>query len=162
MKKFLIVIGIFVLLPALAVGQEAASKGRGFVFFAPGVAVGEGSTTGFLHFGAGGEVNLYKGLGFGAEVGYMAPMHYMSEGVGALSINGLYYHGKSGSKVAPFVTGGYTLLFRSGHLNALNFGGGVDCWFAKRAGLRLEVHDYVSPKYLENHLIQGRIALVFR
>jgi hypothetical protein len=76
MEKALIVICILVLLPALAAGQEPDHKtaGRGYGFVAPGIAIGGGSTTGFLHFGGGAEANLYKGIGVGSEIGYLAPI----------------------------------------------------------------------------------------
>jgi hypothetical protein len=164
MEKTLIVICILVLLPGLAMGQEPDHKtaGRGYGFVAPGIAIGDGSTMGFLHFGGGGEANLYKGIGLGAEIGYLAPIHYVGQGVGMLSIDGLYSFEKSGSKIAPFVTGGYSLLFRCGHLNAMNFGGGVDYWFGKRSGMRFEFRDHVSPRYFSEHLLQGRVGIVFR
>lgn len=164
MKRYLLAICIVVLLPALAMGQDPdrTKAGRGYGFFSPGIAFGGGSSMGFLHFGGGGEVGLYQGLGLGAELGYLAPWRYMNEGVGMLSINGLYRFEKPGAKVAPFITGGYSLLFRSGHLNAINFGGGVDYWFVDRAAIRLEIRDHVSPKYFSDHLIQGRFGFVFR
>ncbi|MBZ5497053.1 MAG: hypothetical protein LAP85_11675 [Acidobacteriia bacterium] len=63
-----------------------------------------------------------------------------------LSINGLYSFEKAGAKIAPFITGGYSLLFRSGHLNAMNFGGGVDYWFGKRFGIGI-FHVYRRTGY---------------
>lgn len=164
MKKSLIAICILILLPALALSQDLDHKtaGRGYAFVSPGVALGEGSSMSFLHFGGGGEVNLYKGIGIGAEIGYLAPFQYISDGVGVFSVNGLYNFEKPGSKIAPFVTGGYSLIFRSGYLNAMNFGGGVDYWFAKKVGLRFEFRDHVSPQYFSDQLLQGRLAIVFR
>ena len=87
----------------------------------------------------------------------------MGSGVGVLSLNGLYsFRSDRRSKVVPFVTGGYSLLFRSGHLNAANFGGGFSYWFSEKAGLRFEFRDYVRPKYLGSHIVQGRIGVIFR
>lgn len=165
MKHSLIVLCFLALLPALASGQEADRKetGRGYVFFAPGVAFGGGSSSFLLHFGGGGEANLYKGLGFGSEIGYLGPWQYMSQGVGLLSVNCLYnFKIRNNSKMAPFVTGGYSLLFRSGHLNAMNFGAGVNYWFGDRIGMRFEARDHVNPQYFSDHFLQGRIGLVFR
>jgi hypothetical protein len=164
MKKSLIVICILILLPALALGQQSDHKtaGRGYGFVSPGVAFGGGSSTSFLHFGGGGEANLYKGLGIGAEIGYLASFRYISDGVGMFSVNGLYNFEKQGSKIAPFITGGYSLIFRSGHVNAMNIGGGVDYWFAKRVGMRFEFRDHISTQFFRDQLLQGRFAIVFR
>ncbi len=164
MKKILIVIWILVILPALAASQEKIRRtsARGYAFISPGVAIGGGSTTGFLHFGGGVEARLYKGLGIGGELGYLAPFQYTSMGVGLLSLDGLYYFEKAGTRAAPFVTGGYSLVFRNGHANAMNFGGGFDYWFRDKLGLRFEVRDHFSPQYFSDHLIQARFGIVFR
>lgn len=164
MKKLLTGICIMVMLPALATGQESDHKtaARAYGFVSPGIAVGDGLATGFLHFGGGAEVRLIKGVGIGAELGYLAPFRYLSQGVGMLSLNGLYNFERAGAKFTPYVTGGYSLIFRSGHLNAMNFGGGIDYWFRKKVGLRLEVRDHFSPKYFSDHLIQGRFGIVLR
>jgi hypothetical protein len=101
-------------------------------------------------------------LGVGAEIGYLASFRYISDGVGVFSVNGLYSFEKPGSKLGPFITGGYSLIFRSGHVNAMNIGRGADYWFAKRAGMRFELRDHVSPRHFKDHLLQGRFAIVFR
>jgi hypothetical protein len=165
MKNILGLTIVLVLLPLVGLAQEESVDQylQGYGFIAPGVAVGQGQASGFLHFGGGGEVNLYKGIGFGAEVGYAAPFEYTGSGIGVLSVNGLYKFRRQGAtKVEPFVSGGYSLLFRSGHLNAMNFGGGVHYWLSKRIGLRLEVRDHFSPEYFSDHLIQGRVGISFR
>ena len=165
MKNLLAVICLLLLLPAVAPGQERDDKteGHGYFFAAPGVLAGHGNSMTMVHFGGGGEAYVYKGLGFGAEVGYLSPIEAWSEGVGCLSINGQYALRSSARyRVVPFISGGYSLLFRSGSLNAVNFGGGVNYWFAKRAGLRLEVRDHVSPEYFGDHLIQGRVGITLR
>ena len=62
-------------------------------------------------------------------------------------------------KVIPYVTAGYSMLFDSlddslnDRLNAFNVGGGVNYWFARRAGLRLELRDHI-------HSVDGRRSLV--
>ena len=116
-----------------------------------------------LHFGGGGEAYVYKGLGFGAEIGYLSPIKALDQGLGCLSINGLYaFRGSAGGKVVPFISGGYSLLFRSGTLNAVNFGGGINYWFTRKVGLRLEFRDHVSPAYFQDHLLQGRVGITVR
>jgi len=115
-----------------------------------------------LHFGGGGELYLYKGLGIGVEVGYLGATQDLGEGIGIFSANGLYNFSRGDRKVQPFVTGGYSLAFRSGTLNAINFGGGVHYWFSRKVGLRLEFRDHLSPSYADEHLWQGRIGFDFR
>jgi hypothetical protein len=165
MKRLPIMLCPLILLSTLAFGEEDDNRqsSRGYVFVAPGVVVGQGDSAGLLHFGGGGEWSLYKGIGVGAELGYLAPYRYFSSGVGLFSLNGLYtFRTSASSRFEPFVTGGYSLLFREGHLNAVNFGAGTHYWFGKKVGLRLEVRDHVSPEYFSDHFIQGRVGVSFR
>jgi len=150
------------LAPSLATAQEPANKdkGQGYAFVGFGAV---NADTGTLHFGGGVEANIYKGLGFGLEVGYLGPTQGLSEGIGLLSVDGQYtfLRGTPG-KVRPFLTGGYTLAFRSGTMNAVNFGGGIHYWFSRRTGLRLEFRDHVSTSLWDAHAWQGRIGFDFR
>jgi len=164
MKGFLLACSILVLLPAIGSAQDEQSDQyiQGYAFVAPGIAVGDGSA-GFLHLGGGGEVSLYKGIGFGGELGYMAPFESMSSGLGVLSVNGLYtFERRGGAKLEPFVTGGYSLIFRSGSVNAMNIGGGANYWFNNKVALRLELRDHFSPSHMDDHLVAGRIGFSFR
>jgi hypothetical protein len=80
-----------------------------------------------------------------------------------LSANGLYDFGRTRSaKISPFLTAGYSLAFREGTANALNFGGGIHYWFARRFGLRMEFRDHVSPDGWNEHFWQGRVGIGFR
>ncbi len=159
-----IVLGTMFLLavPAVAPAQDAQKKntGQGYVFVGAGAAnIEEGA----LHFGGGGELNLYKGLGLGVELGYLNPMQSLGDGIGIFSLNGQYtFNQDTANKVKPFVTGGYSLAFRSGTMSALNFGGGVHYWFSDRVGLRLEFRDHVPPEYSKTHIWEGRIGFDFR
>ncbi len=147
--------------PASAPAQDRLKYGgQGYAFVGFGAVNTEEST---LHFGGGGEVNLYKGLGFGVEAGYLAPTRYLGEGIGILSLDGQYtFNTGSPGRLKPFLTGGYTLAFRGGHVNAINFGGGVHYWFSRHAGLRLEFRDHVSPDLWNAHAWQGRVGFDFR
>ncbi len=159
-----VVMSVFLclLFPATTSAKEKTAKesGQGYLFVGFGAI---NAVEGTLHFGGGGEVNLFKGLGFGAEIGYLAPKGYLGEGVGVLSLDGQYTFGTGGpGRVRPFLTGGYSLVFRSGHANAINFGGGIHYWFARHAGLRLEFRDHVSPDLWDAHAWQGRVGFDFR
>ena len=129
----------------LFTGMAAAQPSNGYVFIAPGGVSCCGHTSMTLQFGAGGEAVLGKGVGIGAEIGAVAqPRFFSGTVVGIFSPNGYYHfsHGKN-VKLDPFVTGGYTLLFRNGHANLFNFGGGVNYWFRHALGVRLELRDQV-------------------
>ena len=138
---------------------------NGYFFVGPGAATGDcccsSATT--MHIGGGVEGTLYKGLGAGIELGYLGPMEAMQDGIGMLSVDGAYYfRTKTSTKVVPFVNAGYTLAFREGVLNAINFGGGIQYWFHKRIGLRLEFRDHIAPMEPDTHLWNFRIGMALR
>jgi hypothetical protein len=117
-----------------------------------------------LHFGVGGEGLVYKGLGVGGEIGYLGATRHLNEGFGVFSPNVSYHflNATKSGKLAPFVTGGYSLLFRSGVGHAVNFGGGVNYWFKDRVGVRLEFRDHVVIYPDLGHFFGFRIGLAFR
>jgi hypothetical protein len=99
----------------------------------------------------------------GVEIGYLTPMKHMGNGIGVFSTNGLYsFSTDLNSKTVPFVTGGYSMFFRSGVGHAINFGGGMHYWFSDRAGLRVEFRDHIPTEDSGTHFIQGRIGISFR
>jgi hypothetical protein len=79
--------------------------------------------------------------------------------VGILSFNGSYHFGRS-QKLSSFVSGGYSIGIREGHISLANFGGGTNYWFRDRVGLRLEFRDHVDRDH--NQYLSGRIGLAFR
>jgi hypothetical protein len=142
--------------------NEDLHNGQGYVFFAPGGVFEEGGHIGTLHIGGGGEALLYKGIGVGAEIGYLTFWKDFNAGIGILSANGSY-HFMRDRKLSPFVTGGYTLGFRAGHVNLFNFGGGVNWWMSERYGMCFEFRDHVYRDDGESsHYLAGRIAFAFR
>lgn len=165
MKQALFALLFAALFHQLAAAQtEASYNGHGYAFFAPGVTSPDGC--GFVHYGAGGEGLIYKGLSAGAEIGYAHPWRNFGGGLGVFSANGGYFfrNARSAStKLVPFLTGGYTLIFRSGSESGFNVGGGVISWFNERVGLRLEVRDHIfSDDGRYAHLVGFRIGLAFR
>ena len=152
---------LFFLAPTATLGEEMNKEnGQGYAFAGFGAVNASDST---LHFGGGVEPILYKGLGFGVEVGYLGPTRHLDQGIGILSLDGQYtFNTGSSTKLRPFLTGGYTLAFRSGTANAVNFGGGLHYWFAERVGLRLEFRDHASTQLWNTHAWQGRIGFDFR
>jgi hypothetical protein len=148
----------------LLTGILNAQPSHGYVFVAPGGATCCGNTSMMMQFGAGGEAVLGKGVGIGAEIGALGSRQYFTDTVmGVFSPNGYYHfnHGKD-IKIAPFVTGGYTLLFRWGHANLANFGGGLTYWFRRRLGARLEVRDQLNTTGTITHFWGVRFGLAFR
>ncbi len=163
MKKLMFGWIFVTLVPCFVFAQTSEEhQGQGYVFFAPGASTPGG--TGTVHLGGGGEALVYKGLGVGGEIGYVAPWQCIGRcGLGVFSANGSYNFSRRG-KLVPFVTGGYTLFFRSGSANGFNFGGGVNYWVRKRVGLRLEFRDEVFPQLCctTSHFLGFRIGLVLR
>ncbi len=166
MKKLLLLTPLFLLIAPEFLQAQTPDKpaGHGYVFFAPGGASNSGFTNSTMHAGGGGDIFVWKGLGAGAELGAIWPTENIAGIIGVLSVNGSYhFYGSTPRKVVPFVTSGYTLLFREGTANATNVGGGVTWWFREKTGLRLEFRDHIwSPDRSTVHLWQVRIGLSFR
>lgn len=138
--------------------------GFGYVFAAPG---GRSTDDATLHIGGGGEYICSSGGSIGAELGFLGPMEQLDAGFGVFSLNGGYHFKKASSsgKTIPFVTGGYTGIFRDGNgESGFNFGVGVNHWFKERVGLRLEFRDnvfrYGGNDYI--HYFNARIGVTFR
>jgi|SRR5579871_382654 len=164
MLKRVFGISLLVLMPLTALAEDSTEsyKGQGYVLYGPGWAPGGGTVQ---QIGGGGEGFLYKGLAAAAELGFLFPGGGIGEGVGLLSLNGAYHLNRGHqAKLSPFLTSGYSLAFRSGHLNLYNFGGGVTWWMTKHAGVRLEFRDYVwsGCGCGGQHIPQAQIGFSFR
>jgi hypothetical protein len=136
----------------------------GYVFVAPGGSTVAGRTNGTLHVGGGVEKVFSRGIGVGGEIGALGPWNNFRSAIGMASVNGSYHFIPRAQKFDPFVTGGYTLGFRSGTLNFGNFGGGLNYWFGERLGLRTEFRDHVhvSDRVPNLHYWGIRVGLAFR
>lgn len=135
-------------------GSENKVHGYGFA----GPAFSRYGDTG-LNAGFGVEGLVYKGLGVGAELAYLGSG--FDSGIGAFSANGSY-HFKNSSKVTPFVTGGYTLFFRSGVANGVNGGGGINYWFKERMAFRAEFRAQSFAADSDATIYSLRFGLTFR
>ncbi len=169
MNKLAMLICAGLLMPALARAQEVGpeSHGHGYAFFAGGAATTfscRSCTFGTIHVGGGGEATFYKGLGIGAEAGYLVPAEDTSSGLGLASLNAVYiFRGKGRSRIEPFLTGGGTVGFAAGGaFGGINFGGGIQYWMRNRIGLRFEFRDHVPTQSLNSHLFEGRVGISFR
>jgi len=161
MRKLFVIIMLMTAIPAAAFGQsQSERRGWGYAFAGVGGASGSGSGT-FFTVGGGGERLLYRGFGIGGEIGYLSSTDRLSDGIGIGSVD-LAYHFNHNGKVAPFVTGGASVAFRS---NAAagggNFGGGVQYWPKEHVGLRFEVRDHVLSSDAP-HLFTFRVGVTFR
>ncbi len=139
--------------------RERPYNGSGHVYYALGGAKGSGA---FMGVGVGGEGLVYRGLGLGADIGYLFPARDPAYGVGLLSVNPSYHfvNRRTPGKVIPFVTAGYAAAFRSGGVNLWNYGGGATIWLKDWLGVRLEVRDYRDRQYQFN--TSFRVSLAFR
>jgi len=166
MKRLISILFVLALMPALGLAQASDyTKGYGYAYFAPGASSPSyPSSEAYAHLGVGGEGFFTRNLGAGVELGYLTPMRSWSDGVGTLSPNLVVrFRAKDKNhKLEPFVTGGYTLFFRSGTASGVNFGGGVNYWFNNNVGLRLEVRDNVWTQYSTIHFVDFRVGVTFR
>jgi hypothetical protein len=117
-------------------------RAQGYLFFAPGVSTDHEAefSSATLHLGGGGEGFIYRGMGLGAELGYVALWSASGDGPGMGSVNVSYhfFHRAPERNLEPFVTGGYSLFARHGTVSSGNFGGGINYWLGSRAAVRFE------------------------
>jgi hypothetical protein len=116
-----------------------------------------------VHAGIGGEIGIAGGLGVGVEIGAVGTrQQFASSVIGILSPNAYYHFAHSRTAALdPFVTGGYTLAFRAGHVNLFNVGAGMNFWFLRHLGFRLEGRDHIRPDG-PLHYSGIRFGLAFR
>lgn len=143
--------------PSLASAQQSNL----YVFGAAGGAPeNDGST---LHFGGGGEFVAAGLIGVGGELGALTRRGgSFRDTLGVLSING-YGHIPVKGRLDPYVTGGYSLFFRSGTTaSGGNFGVGANFQLIAKLGLKFEFRDHViSSGGRTNHWWQGRVGVTF-
>jgi hypothetical protein len=155
---------ITVLCIALLLCGVASAQSQGYFFFAPGQLRASGQSAFAMDIGGGGKFVSKSGLGAGAELGVVGPKDNYADSVFALfSLNG-YYDFKPSGNVVPFVTGGYSRSFGHGSgANWGNFGGGVNYWFAKKAGMLLEFRDHLHrTNGVTLQLWTARFGITFR
>ena len=111
-----------------------------------------------FHIGGGGEFVAANRLGAGAELGYLGPWSNGSNGIGVLSVNGLYRFPGTSSQF--FVTGGYSLGFRSRAASFGNVGVGINIWSSSNLGLRLELRDHIRDG--STQWLIARVGIAFR
>jgi hypothetical protein len=160
-----LIVGAILAVGLLSSSASAQVAPAGYVFGAPGqvYAAGDAATT--FHFGGGAEVRAANGLAGGAEIGFLGPTSSFADGVGVFNANGSYYFqgGTKSSRTVPFVSGGYSLLFRDGHINGWNVGGGIEYRLRTRLALRFDVRDQIHSEGGETaHFVGFRMGISFR
>jgi Outer membrane protein beta-barrel domain len=120
----------------------------------------------FVYIGGGGEGRIAGRFALGGELGVLDPVtnRYALTTVLA-SVTPAYHFAKKETKdrFDPFVNGGLSVLGSQGVGFALHYGVGMNYWFHRRWGLRLEFRDHLwSPESGETvHLIAFRVGLAF-
>ena len=162
MKNIIAASLLFLIAPSCVVAQQTGPKypAQGYLVF--GVAGGiNGRLT--AHGGGGGEVFLYKGLGFGAEA---ERANSMWIGSGNLT----YHFGRKArrGKADPFVAVGPSGFFPTGDGRgtvAANFGVGVNLWLGDKKGLRLELREFINAGPAGHgwprHVLAARFGVTF-
>jgi hypothetical protein len=94
--------------------------------------------------GGGGELALPKAFGAGLELGALAAATDFRDTILGVASANAYYHVLPGrwERLDPFATVGYSLFFRRGTLNAVNYGGGFNYWFKPPLGVRVEFRNH--------------------
>src|SRR5262245_6946838 len=153
MQRWIWIIILLVATPALASAQPSNER-RSYInaFLAPGIVTDGNGVGPTVHIGVGYDRFLHRGFGIGGEIGYAGFAPAPGLGAGVASFN-TAYHFRRAEKFVPFVTGGYSLLFRSGTLSATNFGGGFNYWFRDGLGFRLELRDHMAIRDTNLHAL---------
>jgi hypothetical protein len=157
-----------VLLLLLLVGYSPAKaqESRKYFFLAPGAqtTLGAGGRTSRAYgAGGGGELILAPHVGIAFEIGTIIPGQAKTSNsiVGIFSANGDYHFRTK--TLDPFLTAGYSLMFRDFTANAANFGVGTNYWFGDDIGLLVEARDhYGKVQGVFTHLWEVRVGLTFR
>ena len=157
----------------LAVCAAPAQESHAYVTAAPGGISIAGNTAKALYGAVGAEGIVGSGIGLGAEAGAIRQASAQWHGVLTYVSTNFYYHFiRSGDRTDPFVTFGYTSLFRGAHhevgqdrgqANLVNAGGGVNYWFRPNLGTKIEFRDDLRPKRGPNpNYWRFRVGIIVR
>ena len=169
----------------LCCGGAQAQYVREFVFFAPGSenpGIVQGTSSGFVPppiypppgeigsqpvygGGAGVELLLERRFGVGADISGIVTSRQPSDSLGNFSVGPYLHLGKRDSNFDPYLTGGYSVIFRDFTANGFHFGGGLNYWFHERlgfvAGFTFE-HEFSTAQNVPTSFYMARIGLTFR
>lgn len=144
MKSPIAIALCFLIAPVVTSAQSTQNpaiqdRAQGYLFFGMNAA-----SYAVYHTGGGVDFRVLKGLGINTE---LEAAGRPADGQGLFSIGPSYHFLRNRkSKIEPFINGGYARPFAGypGSLNLVNFGGGINYWFFKRAGLRVDFRDYLN------------------
>lgn len=147
----------------LTAGEDTEFKyrGSGYAF-----ATGGSCQHGYAVAGAGGgaEGFVWKGLTVGFEAGFQNFINSFRYMELSMPIGYHFVNRKTPARWDPFIStsllGIGVSVERGGFGAAGSLGGGVNYWFKKRIGLRLEFRSHILAS--EEITAQGRIGIVFR
>jgi hypothetical protein len=127
-----------------------------------GGATAGGQTSFRAGLSGGAEIAIAKGFSAGPEIGFITPRTNFHDNVAGLaSVNG-FYHIRHGKPVLdPFVSSGWSVLFRNGSANFFNYGGGLNCWLTPSVALRAEFRDRIHGDGTNFHLWGFRLGVSF-
>jgi len=157
------------MLYSAAMAQDVFKKPlpTGYFFVAPGVRVDTRQST--LEIGGGGELYVYKGLGFGGDVGGLRTPSKDAAGntvyrwTGMAAFHAIYnFQMSAKQKIHPFVVFGFTIIPAFDTPGGYNVGGGVQYWFSTHLGVRVEFREHVLTGARSHQYPQARIGLAFR
>ncbi len=139
------------------------------VFAGPVVSVADAAHAGrFVGVSFGGFVahrtmRAFTFPGFDLELGGIQAVQPGAKSEGLFSVNLQPTWTNKAHTVAPYMTGGYSRLFRSG--NAINYGAGLNLiapsLAAKGYFFRVEARDYYTFTDQRQHLVSLRVAFCF-
>jgi hypothetical protein len=117
------------------------------------------------YFAGGGlERLLNHGIGIGGEVSAILPASDVSgRTIGLASLDG-YYHLQRKSKLVPYASAGFSLLFRDYVRNGANYGLGTVYWFEDNMGLVIDARDHIGslPNAQRTHFWGFRVGLTWK
>ncbi len=110
----------------------------------------------------GAEIDVAKGFAVGPEIGFITPTTHFHDNVAGLASGNLFYHIRHGKPALdPFVTSGWSMLFRGGTTNFFNYGGGLNYWLIPGIALRAEFRDRIHSGPADLHLWGFRLGVSF-
>jgi hypothetical protein len=111
-----------------------------------------------IHLLAGSEVVHRSRIGVLAEIGLGSGMESFEYLAGLATLNAVVRPVGRLSSIEPFVTGGWSILFRTGGVGAWNVGAGLTAYSGNRADLRIEIRDYIR---FGVQLLEFRVGMAF-
>ena len=104
-------------------------------------------------------------FGAGADIEGLIPGQSTANAVGIASFNayGHLFNALGDKNIDPFVTGGYSIVFRNFAANGVNVGGGINYWFREKVGLVLAGRfAHATVQSVGTNFLEVRIGLTFR